>query len=125
MFLDLSRTVLCTVPNSESPNFGGFPVENPTNKANRPQSSSKGNFFVRVRFGGVLSTLKRLSEYGSVACLVERPTWETRAEQYSDTVLETAVLCEQGQNRSVPFLSETLQTRYTPVERDRKLPTCP
>ena len=33
--------------------------------------------------------LRRLSEYGSVACLVERPTWETRAEQYSDTVLKT------------------------------------
>ena len=31
--------------------------------------------------------LRRLSEYGSVAYLVERPTWETRAEQYSDTVL--------------------------------------
>ena len=29
----------------------------------------------------------RLSEYGSVACLVERPTRETQAEQYSDTVL--------------------------------------
>ena len=29
----------------------------------------------------------RLSEYGSVACVVERPTRETQAEQYSDTVL--------------------------------------
>ena len=28
-----------------------------------------------------------LSEYGSVAYLVERPTLETQAEQYSDTVL--------------------------------------
>ena len=31
--------------------------------------------------------LRRLSEYGSVAYLVERPTRETQAEQYSDTVL--------------------------------------
>ena len=29
--------------------------------------------------------LRRLSKYGSVAYLVERPTRETRAEQYSDT----------------------------------------
>ena len=32
--------------------------------------------------------LRRLSEYASVAWLVERPTRETQAEQYSDTVLE-------------------------------------
>ena len=31
--------------------------------------------------------MRRLSEYGSVACLVARPTRETQAEQYSDTVL--------------------------------------
>ena len=31
--------------------------------------------------------LRRLSEYGSLAYFVERPTWETQAEQYSDTVL--------------------------------------
>ena len=45
-----------------------------------PQSSSKGNFFVRVQ-------LTRLSEYSSVAYSVERPTWETRTQQYSDIVL--------------------------------------
>ena len=33
--------------------------------------------------------MRRLSEYGSVAFLVERPTRERRAEQYSDTVLGT------------------------------------
>ena len=27
-----------------------------------------------------------LSEYGSVACLVERPTRQTQAEQYWDTI---------------------------------------
>ena len=31
--------------------------------------------------------LRRLSEYDSVAYLVERPTRETRAEQYSDAAL--------------------------------------
>ena len=34
--------------------------------------------------------LRRLSEYGSVAYFVERPTRETQAEQYSDTVLRQA-----------------------------------
>ena len=52
-----------------------------------PRSSSKGNFFVRVRFGGFRVRLRRLSDYGSVAYLVEKPTRETWAEQYSDTVL--------------------------------------
>ena len=32
--------------------------------------------------------MRRLSEYGSVADLVERSKRETRAEQYSDTVLK-------------------------------------
>ena len=33
--------------------------------------------------------LRRLSEYGSVACLFERPTRETQAEQYSDNALKS------------------------------------
>ena len=71
------------------PIFGGFPVENPTGKANRLKAllremslSEYGSERFRVR-------LRRLSEYGSVAYLVERPTRETRAEQYSDTALAT------------------------------------
>ena len=36
--------------------------------------------------------MRRLSEYGSVAYLVERPTRETRAEQYSDIVLMAMVV---------------------------------
>ena len=69
------------------PMFSGFPVENSTKKANRLKAllrrislSEYGSERFRVR-------LRRLSEYGSVACLVERPKRETRAEQYSDTVL--------------------------------------
>ena len=54
-----------------------------------PKRSSKGNFFVRVRFGGIGVRLRRLSEYGSVACSVERPPQETPAEQYSGTVLSS------------------------------------
>ena len=37
--------------------------------------------------GSWVGELRRLSEYGSVACLVERPTRETWAELYSDAVL--------------------------------------
>ena len=54
-----------------------------------PQSFAKGNSIVRSRFGGVPSTVEEVffTKYGSVACLVERPTRETRTEQYSDTIL--------------------------------------
>ena len=45
--------------------------------------SEHGSEVFRVRF-------RRLSEYGPVAYLVERPTRETRTEQYSDTVLNWA-----------------------------------
>ena len=68
------------------PIFGGFPIGNPTKKANRLKAlqwmflSEYGSEGLRVR-------LRRLSEYGSVAYLVERPARETQAEQYSDTVL--------------------------------------
>ena len=57
--------------------FGGFPVENPTKKATGLKGaltaislSEYGSERFRVR-------LRRLSEYGSVAYLVERPTRET------------------------------------------------
>ena len=50
-----------------------------------PQSSSKGDLFVRP--STVRVRLRRLSEYGCVAYLVKRPTRETQAEQYSDTTL--------------------------------------
>ena len=40
--------------------------------------------------------LRRLSEYGSVACLVERPTRETQVEQYSDTILEETPAAAPG-----------------------------
>ena len=56
-----------------------------------PQNSSKENFFVRVGSEGFQVRLRRLSEYGSVAYLVERPTRETRAEQYSDTILKMII----------------------------------
>ena len=69
------------------PILAGFPVESPTKKANRlnalPRRISLSEYGLerfRVR-------LRRLSECGSVAYLVERPTQETQAEQYSDTVL--------------------------------------
>ena len=69
-----------------------------------PRSSSKGNFFgsegFRVR-------LRRLSEYGSVAYLVERPTRETQAEQYSDN----ALCVKQLVNCSCPLRQTRPNTR--------------
>ena len=69
------------------PIFGGFPVENPTKKANRLKALLRGISLSEYGSERFRVRLRRLSEYGSVAYLVERPTQETRAEQYSDTVL--------------------------------------
>ena len=38
--------------------------------------------------------MRRLSEYGSVAYLVERPTRETQVEQYSDNALSNPMLAD-------------------------------
>ena len=67
--------------------FGGFPVENPTNKATASKLFLRGISSSEYGSDGFRVRLRRLSEYGSVAYLVERPIWETRTEQYSDTVL--------------------------------------
>ena len=60
-------TVSCTVLSCEDVNFWWICTWEP----NYQGGSSKGNLFVRVRFGGIPSTLRRLPEYGSVAYLVE------------------------------------------------------
>ena len=52
-----------------------------------PQSSSKGISLCEYCSEGFRVLLRRLSEYGSDAYIVERPTQEAQAEQYSDTVL--------------------------------------
>ena len=67
--------------------FGGFPVENPTKKANCLKALLRGMSLSEYGSEGFRVRLRGLSEYGSVAYLVERPTRETHAEQYSDTVL--------------------------------------
>ena len=67
--------------------FGGFPVENPTKKANRLKALLRGISLSEYGSEGFRVRLRRLSEYGSVAYLVERPTRETQAEQYLETVL--------------------------------------
>ena len=69
------------------PIFGGFPVENPTKKANRLKALPRGTSLSEYGLERFRVRLRRLSEYGSVAYLVERPTREIWAEQYSDTVL--------------------------------------
>ena len=79
------------------PNFGGFPVENPTKKANRLKALLKGISLSEYGLERFRVRLRRLSEYGSVAYLVERPTRETRAEQYSDTVLDADLIPIPGQ----------------------------
>ena len=67
--------------------FGGFPVENPTKKATGLKGLLMAIALSEYGSEGFRVRLRRLSEYGSVAYLVERPTRETQGEQYSDTVL--------------------------------------
>ena len=78
-------TVSCTVPTGESLHFRWIPSWEPTKQP--PQSSSKGNLFVRVRFGGVPSTVEEVVRVRFCCLLSWRPTRKTQAEQYSDTVL--------------------------------------
>ena len=72
------------------PSFGGFQVENPTKKATGLKGVLTAISLSEYGSEGFRVRLRRLSEYGSVAYLVERPTRETQAEQYSDTVLAKA-----------------------------------
>ena len=96
------------------PIFGGYPVENPTKKANRLKALLRGISLSEYGLERFRVRLRRLSEYGSVAYLVERPTRETRAEQYSDTVL-SAILSRSGQPKTPQTV--TLQVR---IERRPK-----
>ena len=68
------------VPNGESPNFRWIPVENPTKKATDLQALLRGISLSEYGSEGFRVRLRRLSEYASVACLVERPPRETQAE---------------------------------------------
>ena len=63
------------------------PVDNPTNKAIASKLFLMGISLSEYGSEGFRVRLRRLSEYGSVAYLLERPTRETQAEQYSDTIL--------------------------------------
>ena len=67
--------------------FGGFPVESPTKKATGLKGVLKAISLSEYGPEGFRVRLRRLFEYGSVAYLVERPTWVIQAEQYSNTVL--------------------------------------
>ena len=57
--------------------FGGFPVENPTKIANGLKALLRATSLSEYGSEGFRVRLRRLSEYGSVAYLVERPTRET------------------------------------------------
>ena len=65
------------------PVFGGFPVDNPTKKAAASKTNLRAISLSEYGSEGFRVRLKRWSEYGSVAYLVERATRETQAEQYS------------------------------------------
>ena len=79
--------------------FGGFPVENPTKKANRPKAllraislSEYGSEVFRVRLRG-------LSEYGSVACFPKGP-FRTK----NSTAFESVLFCHHRSfSVSAPF----------------------
>ena len=93
------------------PIFGGFPVENPTKKANRLKALLRVMSLSEYGLEGFRVRLRWSSEYGSVAYLVERPTRETWAEQYLDTVL---IKCLKSRHwspfESLPSLSTFKET---------------
>ena len=76
-------------PTDPTPHLKPSEVENPTNKATASKLRIKGISLSEYGSEVFRVRLIRLSEYGSVAYLVERPTLETRTEQYSDAVLTT------------------------------------
>ena len=88
------------------PIFGGFPVENPTNKR-LLEALLRGTSLSEYGSKGFRVQSRRLSKYGSVACLVERPTRETLTEQCSDTVL------------SRPYELCNVEARWQTVQVDR------
>ena len=69
------------------PIFGEFWLGNPTKKATASKLFSWKSLCPSTVRMGFWVRSRRLSEYGSVAYLAERPTRETQAEQYSDTTL--------------------------------------
>ena len=73
--------------------FGGFPVESPTNKATT-SSSSKGKAVVRVRFGGVPSTVEEVVRV-QFCCLLR---WKNNMGNTGRTVL--------GHCPGVPLLTQ-------------------
>ena len=62
-----------------------------------------------------------MEEYGSVACLLERPTRETPAEQYSDTVPRHQSRKRTSQQNNYPTHTHTHTHTHTPT-RARALP---
>ena len=78
----IPEDVFSTNSLQEVPIFAGFPLKNPTSKANA-QSSSKRILFVRVQFGGVPSTVK----VEEVTLLKDQQGKHMPKKQYSDTVI--------------------------------------
>ena len=66
-------TVSCLVPTGESPNFRWIPSWEPNQQSNRLKALLRGISLSEYGSEGFRVRLRRLSEYGSVAYLVERP----------------------------------------------------
>ena len=102
--------VACTVPSCES----GFPLGAQLTKQ-PPQALLRGIALSEHGSEGFRVRLRWLSEYASVADLVERPTWETQAEQYPDTVLNSEREKrpkDRGFGQDVPGTSGTQTSGY-------------
>ena len=98
-------TASSTVPSGESPTFWWILSWESNQQSNRLKAllmeislSEYGSEVFRVR-------LRRLYEYGSVAYWVERPTRETQAHQYSDTILKRRPLKNRPQETQLPTFS--------------------
>ena len=80
-------TVSCTIPSGESPNLQWIPSWEPNQHSNLLKALLRGISVSEYSSEVFRVRLRRFSENGSVAYLVERPTRETRTKQYSDIVL--------------------------------------
>ena len=91
----------------------------PNRQSNRLKALLRGISLSEYGLEGLLVRLRRLSEYGCVAYLVERPTRETQAEQYSNTAL---FLCQELRLRH--FCLTTLESSFSLAARRRRRKAC-
>ena len=117
-------TVSCAVPSCEIACFRWIPTWEPNSQAIRLKALLSGISLSEYGSEGFRVRLRRLSEYGSVAYLVERPTRETQAEQYSDTALilksgcfKSVISCGFCGSRGLQCFCKLLPPFHLPVLR--------